>query len=248
LATIQWARGDFDAAEATRRKEIELDPESPEPYAALAMTILNRLAMGIDPYRGSIIAPAQRLQIEPWINSGQSAPPRFDEMDGLIRKATQLAPQSAWSYKNIACYYFISGQLELAHEILTKARELDPDPVNIADCYSDAASSLAQWGVHLDEALELAQKSVQLSPSTAGFIDTLALVYFQRGEFRQTEQALRSCIELGDTAYQPERWYRLGRVYERQNKPGDAITAYEKALSLRPDYLDALNALQQLQH
>jgi tetratricopeptide (TPR) repeat protein len=48
----------------------------------------------------------------------------------------------------------------------------------------------------LDVALEHARKAVELAPEKAGFLDTLAEVYFQRGEQEQAVACIKKSIEL----------------------------------------------------
>jgi tetratricopeptide (TPR) repeat protein len=48
----------------------------------------------------------------------------------------------------------------------------------------------------LDQALEHANKAVEISPDNAGFLDTLAEVHFQRGEKDQAIPLMKKCVEL----------------------------------------------------
>jgi tetratricopeptide (TPR) repeat protein len=48
----------------------------------------------------------------------------------------------------------------------------------------------------LDKALEHAKKAVDLAPKTAGYLDTLAEVYYQRGDKAQAIKLMKKCIEL----------------------------------------------------
>jgi Flp pilus assembly protein TadD len=67
----------------------------------------------------------------------------------------------------------------------------------------------------LDRALEHAREAVRLTPESAGYLDTLAEVHFQRGEQAEALRLMRRCVELA-----PAREY-----YRRQLKrieAGDA--------------------------
>ena len=48
----------------------------------------------------------------------------------------------------------------------------------------------------LDKALEHSKKAVELAPKTAGYLDTLAEVYYQRGDKAQAIKLMKKCIEL----------------------------------------------------
>lgn len=132
-----------------------------------------------------------------------------------------------------------------AEKVLRKAIDIDPASPN---AYNALAWSLAVYGTNLNEALNLARQAVEADPQNWSYLDTLAWVHFRRGEWDQAEMALKKGIELPghDTPNDAGAWYELGRVYERKNEPLAARAAYEKALSLRPDYPQASQALQQL--
>jgi tetratricopeptide (TPR) repeat protein len=49
---------------------------------------------------------------------------------------------------------------------------------------------------HLDTAMEHARKAVELDPRNAGCLDTLAEIYYQRGDREQALKLMRRCVEL----------------------------------------------------
>src|SRR5262249_59670776 len=59
----------------------------------------------------------------------------------------------------------------------------------------------------LDRALEHAQKAVELAPENAGYLDTLAEVYFQRGDRERALAAERRAVKLA-----PQRSYLRKQV------------------------------------
>ena len=48
----------------------------------------------------------------------------------------------------------------------------------------------------LDAALEHARKGVELEPDNAGHLDTLAEVYFQRGDKDKAVELMKKCIDM----------------------------------------------------
>jgi tetratricopeptide (TPR) repeat protein len=48
----------------------------------------------------------------------------------------------------------------------------------------------------LDRALELSQRAVQLAPSSAVYLDTLAEVHFRRGNSQKAVELMRECVYL----------------------------------------------------
>ncbi len=62
--------------------------------------------------------------------------------------------------------------------------------------HNSAAWMAACCRRHLDKALEHARKAVELAPTTAGYLDTLAEVYFQRGEKDKAVALQKRVVEL----------------------------------------------------
>ena len=62
----------------------------------------------------------------------------------------------------------------------------------------------------------------------SSFWDTLAWVYFREGNQKQAEAFARAAFELKPN---PEYCSHLGRIYEAEGRPKDAVTIYQMALS-----------------
>ena len=54
----------------------------------------------------------------------------------------------------------------------------------------------AKRGVTLETAQRYAKKAVHLDPNVASYYNTLALIEFRRGDYRQAEQAIRKALAL----------------------------------------------------
>ena len=243
LGSMEWARRNNGAAEAADRKVIELDPEWPSAHRDLALTIITGLGgeLSEDP----MAAPPEQLEIGRWINRDTREVARLAEAEQLILREIELNPDAASAYELLGRVYLERGQPEKANPMFQKALELDPTADREAGQNDMLAWFYSRWGIRLDEAVALARKAVQASPSKGEYLDTLALAHFRRGEFEQAEMALKKCSELG-VPDQAVNWFHLGRVYEQLNQREAATTAYEKAVNLKSDYPDASKALQRL--
>jgi tetratricopeptide (TPR) repeat protein len=242
LASVYWGRGQPQESEAASRKAIELDPGNPEAYANLAMDIIARL--GNRQWADPTDAQPEDLAIERWRDRPAEELAIIAEAEHMSRKAIELKPTFVGAHVNLGNILLLRGAVEEAEKVLRKAIELDPHG-QAASAYNNLAYHFAIWGIRLDEALQLAQHAVQLAPE-GGFVDTLAIVHFRRGEWDQAEAAWKKCIELGGPQGDPGASFHLGRLYERQNRPDAAVAAYQEALRLRPEYSEASKALEKL--
>jgi len=95
----------------------------------------------------------------------------------------------------------------------------------------------------LDEALDLAKKAVQLTSNSPTTLDTLAWVHRARGELPAAVEILQP---LAETATSPTPLYHLGVVYAEMGKPQDAISAFDRALKIAPNFQPARDARQKL--
>jgi len=54
---------------------------------------------------------------------------------------------------------------------------------------------------------------------------------------------MKSVLEVRHATESPEAYYQLGRYYQAQNRFDEAVKAYERAVALKNDYVEAANAL-----
>ncbi|MEJ2201832.1 MAG: tetratricopeptide repeat protein, partial [Desulfuromonadaceae bacterium] len=106
--------------------------------------------------------------------------------------------------------------------------ELDPDH---AEALNFLAYCFAEQNENLSEALELAERALQLKPE-GHVIDTLGWVYFKLGRFEQArEQLEKAARRLPEDAVVRQH---LGDVYRALGLTDLARAAYQKALTATP--------------
>lgn len=93
-----------------------------------------------------------------------------------------------------------------------------------------------------NEAVDLTRSVVEKEPNHPIFLDSFGWALFKRGneQERDLEGARRRLREAVDLAPNlPECRYHLAAVYEKQNRPGDALREAERAVFLKPEYAEA---------
>lgn len=99
-------------------------------------------------------------------------------------------------------------------------------------------------GEHVEEALGMIQRAVELRPTSGAVIDSLGWAYFRLGEYERALDYLERAVELepADSILNEH----LGDAYWRLGRRIEARFQWRRALSLEPEDADALN--QKLEH
>ena len=111
-----------------------------------------------------------------------------------------------------------------------------------------AANNLAflmvETGQNLDVALSLAQTARRGMPTSPSSADTLAWIYYQKGNYTSARDLLEDAIKLApnDAAVH----YHLGMTYAKLSNNADAVTHLKKAAALAPNTQTAKDADKEL--
>jgi tetratricopeptide (TPR) repeat protein len=104
------------------------------------------------------------------------------------------------------------------------------NPKNSAS-YNNIAWLYATQRKNLGEALELAQKALELTPNDSNILDTLGFVYYQQGEYQRAEPVLKRAADLA--AGNASIFYHLGMTYYKLGRRDDAASALRRSLQLQ---------------
>ncbi len=108
--------------------------------------------------------------------------------------------------------------------------EVDPDN---ADAANYLGYMWADAGTHLEEALRLIGRAVELRPGSGAFLDSLGWVYFRMGRLEEAENWLRRAVRAGETS--GTVLAHLGEVLAARGEAEEAKRYLERALELGCD-------------
>jgi tetratricopeptide (TPR) repeat protein len=91
----------------------------------------------------------------------------------------------------------------------------------------------ADRDVHLDEALKLVSRAVELEPTAGAYQDSLGWVYFRMGDLGQAEKYLREAVRLDPNDATVNE--HLGDLFRARKETQAAIDVYRKALTLESE-------------
>jgi tetratricopeptide (TPR) repeat protein len=239
LGDFYLSRGRTKDALANYREALAADPDDASAHYNLAKALE---ATGNDRSAETELRASARLAPQsplPHFALGDllSRGGRGDLAIGEYEAAGKLDPKSGAPYILIAMIQLKGGHSDLAEQSYRKAISIQP---NELVALNNLAWMDLQDRQKLDEALSFAQKTVQASPSTGQYLDTLGWVYHLRGDNVQAISSLKKATAA--SAQDPEIHYHLGVVYEDSGLLSDALAEMNKSLSLKKDFPEAADA------
>lgn len=152
--------------------------------------------------------------------------------EAALRKATELAPEDAFSWDLLG--EAISGVEDCdaeAERAFRRATELAPDD-------ADFWSHLGKHLTHSDavEAEQAVRRAIEIEPETSLYWADLGGVLEARGRFQEAVEAYRRAVTLN-----PPRdwaWLKLGRILENHlDQPEEAEAAYRSGVRAKDTHL-----------
>jgi len=124
-----------------------------------------------------------------------------------------------------------------AKECFTKAINIDP---NFSEAYAERGNIIRAQR-NYDEALKDLDKSLSIQKSaSAFFIKSIALIERSNQDKKKASKYFQSGEEMLSKDPNPSSFFHKGLALTYFDKPRDSIDAFDKALSLKPDYIFAL--------
>jgi Flp pilus assembly protein TadD len=133
------------------------------------------------------------------------------------------------------------GDRTAAMDSYKKALAIQPETPVAAN---NLAFLMVETGQNLDVALSLAQIARRAMPNSPSSADTLAWIYYQKGNYNSARDLLEEAIKAApnDAAIH----YHLGMTYAKLSNSTDAVTHLKKAAALAPNTQTAKDADKEL--
>ncbi|HXG00042.1 MAG TPA: tetratricopeptide repeat protein, partial [Bacteroidota bacterium] len=171
------------------------------------------------------------LPDEPRINSilgtAYSRLGRREDAIRVLEKARTLAPKDLNTIAQLALIYDEMKRFEESDSLYEEGLRIDPDNHLLLNNYS---YSMAERGIQLQRALDMARRAVEQQPENQSYLDTIGWVYFKLGNYPEAEKWIKKAIERGNAS--AVLYEHLGDVYERMNDPERALEQWQIALKL----------------
>jgi tetratricopeptide (TPR) repeat protein len=147
----------------------------------------------------------------------------------LYKEALQAYPNDFELLYGRAMTADALDRIDVLEQDLRTILEADP---NNASALNALGYTLADKTDRYQEALELIQKALVISPNDAFYLDSLGWVYYRMGKLEAAADYLKQAIAV---KADPEFIAHLGEVMWHQNKQEAATSLWKKALEAHPD-------------
>ncbi|MBI2346756.1 MAG: tetratricopeptide repeat protein [Deltaproteobacteria bacterium] len=154
---------------------------------------------------------------------------RYDQAIATLQRAIRAMPDEGRWYFALAALYERVKDRERAIAAMREVLKRDPRD---ATALNYIGYTYAEQGRNLDEAEALLQAAATLRPNDGYIIDSLAWLYFQKGDHTRALDLLRRASQLSPK--EGTIWYHLAAVYA---KLGDARRALALARQARALFL-----------
>lgn len=147
-----------------------------------------------------------------------------------LYRALQINPEDINTLSSLALTLDNMKRYEESDSLYERALRVDPNADIILNNYG---YSLADRGLQLERALEMATRAVQADSLNSSYLDTIGWVHYKLGNYQEAERWIRKSIEADEGS--AVVLDHLGDVYHRLRDPERAMEYWKKALELDPD-------------
>lgn len=191
------------------------------------------LSEGIRYYQQALAADSQMAGAYHNLALALQMTGRTEEAIAQYRTAIALQPNNAEAHYNLGSLVLQRGNIPAGLGHYRQALAIRPQYVEV---YISLGAFLLSQG-QLDEATAHLQQALQLQPNSFQ-------AYFYLGQTKLVAGQVDEAVPLLQQALQfqahPALYYSLGKAFEEQGRTAAAITQFERALILQPNYPEAL--------
>ena len=225
------------------QEQIAKVPQNGDMYSLLA-----ELQLQTGDVNGAMASAQKAMQLNPNDGVALMAYTRAQLSQGDPGKAIDNWQQWLKVHPNDARANILLGALEEARGDQPKAMDYYKAALKIQPEQPVAANNLAylmvESGQNTDVALSLAQIARRAMPNSDSTADTLAWVYYQKGNYSSARDLLEDALKTSPN--NADIHYHLGMTYTKLSNSADAALHLKKAVALAPNSQTAKDAQKAL--
>ena len=232
LSNIYLEESILDSAVIVANQIIFHHPSDPRGYLDAALAELNNE----NPLGAiKILEPVNKkffneFSIQYLLGSSYQQLEEYDKATIVLRQSLKIYPESRGARHTLA---IASDALNYWNESDSLYEGLIASDTNDVQALNNYSYSLVERNIHLNKALEMAKKAIELEPDNAAYLDTIGWIYYKMDNIDKALSFIRKSVELdNNNAIVLEH---LGDVLIAKNQIQEAIIYYLKALDIDKD-------------
>jgi tetratricopeptide (TPR) repeat protein len=227
---------DFQAKQPAKALERVQAQIAKEPNNGAFYVLLGSAQMHMKDFKGALDSAQKAMQLAPSSSDAAQVYTEAQVALGNIDPAISIWQNWITSHPNdpnatnvLGSLYESKGDQEKAMEEYKKTLAIDSsNPV----ASNNLAYLMVENGQNVDVALSLAQTARRGLPNSAQTADTLAWIYYSKGDYGAARDLLESALK--ETPDNASMQLHLGLTYVKLNRNLDAIPHLKKAASIDP--------------
>jgi tetratricopeptide (TPR) repeat protein len=145
----------------------------------------------------------------------------------VLERARQLNSKDVDAISQLAVVYEALKRYDETDSLYEEALRLDPNNHLVLNNY---AYSLAERGIQLERAREMALKAVAAKPDNTSYLDTMGWIYYRLGDYKEAAEYVKKAIEKGEVS--AVVYEHLGDIYYKMDDKKGALEQWNIALQL----------------
>ena len=229
LGRISISDGDYTHLAVLATEQVELFPDEISGYTNLALAYIN-LDNPLDAI--SILLRARdkfpkSFGVNYLLGSTYSTEKKYELAKKSLKTALSIDPESRPTKHLLATVYNYLEEWTFSDKLYEELVSSDKSDGQALNNYS---YTLAERGIKLRTAMNMAEKAMELEPGNPAYLDTIGWIYFKQKKFEKALKYIEQSISKNpENAVVLEH---LGDVLMKVDRPEDARTYYGKALAI----------------
>jgi len=150
---------------------------------------------------------------------------RYDIAITMLQRALKETPKNTTLLFKLGAVLDTAGQRRQSIETMKTILRIDPKD---ASALNYLGYTYAEMGIHLDQALELVQRALEIRPEDGYITDSLGWVYYKKQVYDKAVFYLEKAVELSN--YETVIAAHLADAYLKTGQREKAVAMYKKAL------------------
>ena len=194
-------------------------------HAALLYQEMEKLQAAIDFLLDTIRKDPENPEFRLYLGSFYEQAEEYEKAEKALKDGLEIDPENSRLYFRLGVIYDKWDQKDASIATMKKVLQFEPDNANALNYLG---YTYADMGIHLDEAERLIRKALEHKPGDGYITDSLAWVYFKRGQYDKALPLLEEAARL--VPDDPIVREHLGDVYSKLGMVSEALQSYRQSI------------------